>query len=238
MDEYRVNGIVLHAMDYKEKDILITLFTAELGKISAVLKGAKQPNAKNRLAGQPFCFAEWILVKRGEFFVVTQVNILDAFFDLTADYNKFVQATVMLKICNYILKPAMISEQMLVNLLKALKLMVYENVDGALVLIKFVLETLNESGYGLNFKTCGVCGIPIAGDIVLSSATHEFCCVSCSGGYGKQISKKSFSLLKIINLTPYEKLATIKEKSDDLLNALKIVTFDLENVFGVKLKNK
>lgn len=224
-------------MDYKEKDILITLFTAELGKISAVLKGAKQPNAKNKLAGQPFCFAEWILVKRGDFFVVTQVNILDAFFDLTADYDKFVLATVMLKICNYIFKPAMISEQMLVNLLNALKLMVYDNVDGVLVLIKFMLNTLNESGYGLNFKACGVCGMPVAGDIVLSSATNEFCCVSCSGGYGKQISKKSFNLLKIINETGYDKLSTIKEKNDDLLNALKVVTYDLENIFGIKLKN-
>ena len=143
MDEYKVNGIVLGATDHKEKDILITILTAELGKIKAVLKGAKQPNAKFKVAGQPFCFAEWVLVKRGEFFVVTQVSVHDAFFDLTADYDKFLTASAMIEVCNYMLKPGIVNEDILINLLQALKLIVYDDVNNNLVCTKFMLEILN-----------------------------------------------------------------------------------------------
>lgn len=237
MDEYKVNGIVLSATDHKEKDILITILTAELGKIKAVLKGAKQPNAKFKVAGQPFCFAEWVLVKRGEFFVVTQVSINDAFFDLTTDYDKFLVASAMLEICNYMLKPGIVNEKLLINLLYALKLLVYDSVDNNLVCIKFGLETLKCSGYGLNFTSCGVCNMPITSEIILSASTNEFCCVSCSGGFGKEVSKKTYNVLKIIDATSFDTLHTIKEKPDVLLSALSIVKYDMENILGFKIKS-
>lgn len=234
MDELKVNGIVLNSADYKENDILITIFTAELGKIKAVLRGAKQPKAKFKFAGQPFCFAEWILVKRGEFFVVTSVTSHDVFYDLTTDYDNFIVASFMIKLCDYILKPGMINEQLLVAFLQALKAIVYDSVDAKLTYSKFMLETLRLSGYGLNFKTCGVCGLPIAGDILLSSNTNDFCCVSC-GGYGKQISRKCYNLLRIIDETPFSKLASIKEKPENLQLCVEILRFDLQNVFGYRL---
>lgn len=237
MDEYKVNGIVLGATDHKEKDILITILTAELGKIKAVLKGAKQPSAKFKVAGQPFCFAEWVLVKRGEFFVVTQVSVHDAFFDLTADYDKFLTASAMIEVCNYMLKPGIVNEGILINLLQALKLIVYDDVNNNLVCTKFMLEMLKLSGYGLNFDTCGVCNMPIAGDIVLSASTYEFCCVSCSGGYGKEVSKKIYGVLKIIDSTNYDKLQTIKEKPDVIFNSLNVVKFDIENILGFRIKS-
>ncbi len=237
MDEYIVNGIVLSAADYKENDILITLFTAELGKIKAILKGAKQPKAKLKYAGQQFCFAEWVLVKRGEFFTVTSVSVTDAFFDITTDYDKFLNASTLLEICGHILKPAMISETLFVALLKALKYIVYENIDANLVLSKFMLETLTISGYGLNFKACGVCDMPIAGDVILSASTNEFCCVSCSGGFGKNITKKCYGLLKIIDSTPFERLSTIKVKTEDIKECVAVLKFDVSNVFSIKLKD-
>ena len=81
MEEFKVKGVVLASKDYKEKDILITLFTVELGKITAVLRGAKQSKAKLKYAGQPFCFADWILVKKGEYFYVTAVDLIDTFYE-------------------------------------------------------------------------------------------------------------------------------------------------------------
>ena len=35
-------GIVLKAIRYKENDVILTLFTRKLGKVSAIAKGAKR----------------------------------------------------------------------------------------------------------------------------------------------------------------------------------------------------
>ena len=66
MEGIKVNALMLRAADYGENDKILTLLTAELGKISAGIKGVKKAGAKLKFAAQPFCFAEYILSKRGE----------------------------------------------------------------------------------------------------------------------------------------------------------------------------
>lgn len=62
--EIKVNALMLRAADYGENDKILTLLTAEYGKISAAIKGVKKPSAKLKFAAQPFCFAEYILADR------------------------------------------------------------------------------------------------------------------------------------------------------------------------------
>ena len=141
MEEIKVKGIVLNSSDYKDKDILITLFTLELGKIKAVLRGAKQAKAKLKFAGQPFCFADWIMVKRGEYFYVTQVDLLDTFYDLTTDYDNFLVASSLSEVVLEVLKPNMLNDELFVKFLTAIKALVYDKINNDLVLTKFLHNT-------------------------------------------------------------------------------------------------
>jgi len=236
MDEYKVKGIVLSASDYKEKDILITLFTVELGKIRAVLRGAKQAKAKLKFAGQPFCFADWILVKKGEYFYVTTVDLIDTFYELTTDYDSFLIASSINEICIETLKPNMLNESLFLDYLTALKCLVYDKINYNLVFIKFLLNLLNNSGYALNFSTCGTCNMPIMGDIILSSTTNEFTCVSCSNNYGLKVDKREFNALKIISNTNYENLKSVKFSQELLTICINILKYDLQNVFNYRFK--
>ena len=56
--EVKTDAVVLKAIDYKDNDKLLTLFSPSLGKITAGIKGVKKPKAKLAFAAQPFCFAE------------------------------------------------------------------------------------------------------------------------------------------------------------------------------------
>ena len=234
MDEYKVNGIVLSSSDYKEKDILINLFTAELGKIRAVLRGAKQSKAKLKFAGQPFCFAEWILIKKGEYFYVTNVNLFDTFYELTTDYDSFLIASSMSEICLEVLKPNMINEKLFLEFLNALKCLVYDKFDNKLVFSKFILNLFSCSGYGLNFTACGMCNTPIMGDIVLSSNTHEFCCVSCSNNFGLPVSKREYNTLKILFNATWSNLNTVKASDELLVSLIGLLKYNLQNILNHK----
>ena len=59
--ELIVNGLMLKSADYKENDKILTLLTAEKGKITAGIKGVRKAKAKLKFAAQPFCFAEYVL---------------------------------------------------------------------------------------------------------------------------------------------------------------------------------
>ena len=56
--DVKTEAVVLKAIDYKDNDKLLTLFSPSLGKITAGIKGVKKPKAKLAFAAQPFCFAE------------------------------------------------------------------------------------------------------------------------------------------------------------------------------------
>ena len=63
--EIKTEAIVLQAIDYKDNDKLLTLFSPSLGRITAGIRGVKKPTAKLAFSAQPFCFAEYILAEKG-----------------------------------------------------------------------------------------------------------------------------------------------------------------------------
>ena len=52
--EIKVNALVLRAADYGENDKILTLLTAERGKLTAGIKGVRKSGAKLKFAAQPF----------------------------------------------------------------------------------------------------------------------------------------------------------------------------------------
>ena len=62
--EWKADALLLRAADYGESDKMVTLLTADRGKIGAALKGVKKAGAKLRFAAQPFCFAEYQRIEK------------------------------------------------------------------------------------------------------------------------------------------------------------------------------
>jgi len=80
MNEKIVDAIVLKSQDYKENDKIVYLFSPAEGKFSAVLKGVKKASAKLKFAGEPFCFAEYTCVRRGDMATVINAMEKESFF--------------------------------------------------------------------------------------------------------------------------------------------------------------
>ena len=93
--EFIVNALMLRSVDYKENDKILTLLTAERGKISAGIKGVKKAAAKLKFAAQPFCFAEYVLADRGGKYTVINASECESFYDLRTDINKFYAASAV-----------------------------------------------------------------------------------------------------------------------------------------------
>ena len=91
--EIKVNALMLRAVDYNENDKILTFLCAEQGKISAGIKGVKKAGAKLKFASQPFCFAEYVLSKRGERYTVINCSETESFYDLRTDVMKFYAAS-------------------------------------------------------------------------------------------------------------------------------------------------
>ena len=60
MKLFKVKGIVIKEIQYKDNDKIITLLTDEFGKISCLAKGAKKNNSPLLAACQLFVYSEFV----------------------------------------------------------------------------------------------------------------------------------------------------------------------------------
>lgn len=179
MEELKIQGVVLKAVDYKDSDKLITIFSLEKGIITAKLVGVKKAKAKLAFAGQPFCFGEFVLAQKNDFYTVIGANSTDMFFEITSDIDKFYLGLSCLELVNKSLKIGETSPELFVALVRTLGQICYSKAQEMAAVIKFFLQTLAIIGYKLTFDKCSVCGKEMANAEYFSFASGGVVCERC-----------------------------------------------------------
>lgn len=197
-----VNALMLRATDYNENDKILTLLTAERGKITAGIKGVKKAAAKLRFAAQPFCFAEYVLAERNDRFTVINATENESFYDLRTDINKFYAASAAAEAALYLTYEGDECREIFYDLIKALSAMC--EGDERQALIGFLLFALRQSGYGINAENCVYCGTSLLGvdKLRFDMETGAFACGEC--GNGALASRVTYNVIRKLGGKSYE----------------------------------
>ena len=185
---------MLRAVDYLENDKILTLLTAERGKLTAGIKGVKKAGAKLKFAAQPFCFAEYILAERGGRYTVTQASECESFYELRTDINKFYAACAVCEAAIALTYEGDDSGEIFSDCVRTLSSMCAN--DEGLTLIGFLLAVLRKAGYGVSLENCRVCGADLtaAEKMRFNMDTGSFCCWDCGTGVG--VSGVTYNVLR------------------------------------------
>ena len=227
----KVNGITLRAVNYKDSDKILTVFTLEKGKIAVGAKGVRKANAKMKQIAEPFCFAESMLAEKSGRFTVTEINSFDAFFPIRTDISRYYAGMTALELTDAFLPDGLEAAGHFVLLVEFLKKLAYKPINPINLLLKFFFDALNENGYLLKVGGCGRCGAPIEERVFLS--LKDGCCV-CEGC--KKAGENGFSLDTYRHL---EKIANgdfSGEEKETLKNCLRFFGYYVSKVAGVSLK--
>lgn len=199
----KVNALMLRAVDYNENDKILTLLTAESGKITAGIKGVKKAGAKLKFAAQPFCFAEYVLAKRGDKYTVINASEQESFYDLRTDINKFYAASAVLEAVSALTYEGDDCAEIFTECIKTLSEMC--SGDECAALIKFLIFSLRRSGYGIAHENCAVCGSPLTNKdrLRFDMDAGVFTCYDCGNGAGA--SRVTYNVIRKVDGKPYEK---------------------------------
>ena len=198
--EIKSNAIVLRSIDYNESDRLLTLFTAEKGKLTAGIKGVRKKGARLTFASQPFCFAEYILLQKGDKYTVKTAYLYDGFYPLRTDIVRYYAASAAISICLSLLGEEEKADGTFVALVQALKTLSYDEVDPAEPLTEFLLSALTAAGYGINLDGCGYCEEGLGERPYFDFSSGCFSCENCAKGVRASLSTYHF-LRKCSGLT-------------------------------------
>ena len=82
---FRADSIVLKHRDYGEADRLLTLFTRQKGKITAIAKGVRKVRSQKGGHLEPFTHASLLLATGRTWYLVSQAEAQDIYPNLTKD---------------------------------------------------------------------------------------------------------------------------------------------------------
>ncbi len=234
MTEEKVRAIVLSSRDYKEKDKLVELFTVEDGLKTVVLKGVKNNNAKFKFAKEPFCFGEFVLTGASDIKTVTQANLVDSFYDISNDYDRFIAGCKILKLIPAILGRYESNSELFLITLKALKELAYSITNENLILCTFITKAFAQIGYKINVTKCAGCGDVFIGKIYLNADTCEVVCGNCRNYFSVEISGASHNAIKILSKAEFDNINTITIDTKVLTELLKIYQIIMQSRFNYK----
>ncbi len=181
MASHETEAVVLKIFDHGESDKIITFFTSDFGKITAIAKGAKR--SKKRFVGKLELFNHLqILIADNKFsslFRVDEAELLNPFPPLRMDYERFVCSTLASElILNWTADHD--QDENLFHLLTWTYGQLTKNAPKPTLLL-FQLHLLTLLGFHLHLSSCSQCGaeVSISRNFSFFSPKNGVVCSTC-----------------------------------------------------------
>ena len=163
---YKCSAIVLRQRKLGEADKIVTLYTAEFGKVDAVAKGVRR--IKSRLAGhvEPLRHGSFMLARGRNLDIVTQVQSIESFQVLRDDLSKLSYALYAAELMDRATELRAENFDLYRLLLDTLRRFT-ERDDLERILRYYEMRLLMQLGYKPELELCVVCGSELGeGEVV------------------------------------------------------------------------
>ncbi|MCL5283749.1 MAG: DNA repair protein RecO [Armatimonadetes bacterium] len=160
---YNANAIVLHRFDLGETDRIVTLFSREHGRISAVAKGSRRPTSRLSGATEPFTVARLLMATGKSLDVISQCEVRETFPALRSDFETLMCATYLCDLTACTLSEERAAQPVLYDeLLSALYLVQLHPERADLILRTYEMKSLAVLGYEPSLDRCALCGLKLS----------------------------------------------------------------------------
>lgn len=165
MPDTTTAALILRAVDLRESDRLVTLLTRDLGKVSAVARGARSSRKRFGGALEPFALIEVVLGRgrgRDALFTLGEATLIDANARLAGDLERFGAAAFALELAREV-TPEHEPDPRLFDLLVETLGLLSGSPPGATraIAAAAALKILSGAGLGVGAGACTVCGRPV-----------------------------------------------------------------------------
>ncbi|HHY59033.1 MAG TPA: DNA repair protein RecO [Clostridia bacterium] len=160
MGLYKAEGIIIKSFNLGEADRVLTIYTRQYGKISAVAKGVRKSRSKLRGATQTLTHADLVLYRGRSLDTVTQCEAKEMFPGIRADLYRWACAVFMLELVDAMIPEGQPQAGVFVRLLLSLHL-VESLAEPELGALFFAVHLLKLLGYQPQLEACAACGRPL-----------------------------------------------------------------------------
>lgn len=155
----KTKGIVTKIVNYSDNDKILTIITADLGKIQVFCKGAQKLKNSTLASTEFLSFSEFVLYDgRSDMYHLSSADVIEVFYNLRIDLDKLSYATVMAQIMNDVCQEGELSYKKLQLYLNTLYVLSETDKDLEFVFSVFRIRLLAILGFIPRLGACATCG--------------------------------------------------------------------------------
>lgn len=175
-------GVVLRETETKEADKILTLLTAERGKLSVIARGVRRKRCQYAACAQSLAYSEWTLYRRGNWYYASDGSTLELFQGLRADLDAAALGFYLAELTEAVTTEEAPAGQLLSHLLNGLYALSTLHKAPALVKPAFEIRLLCLAGYEPLVDSCAYCGRPDPEEPLLDVVQGVLRCRKCGSG--------------------------------------------------------
>ncbi|MCH7837754.1 MAG: DNA repair protein RecO [Chloroflexi bacterium] len=210
---YKSSAIVLRQRGLGDVDKIITLYTAEYGKLDAVAKGVRR--VKSRLAGhvEPFSHCSYLLARGRNLDIITQAQTIETFLPLRDDLGRLSHALYAVELVERGTEERSENFALYRLLLDTLRRLAQRD-DLDTILRFFEMAALGQLGYRPELGQCVVCGRPPEAEAsVWAPGLGGVVCSRCrpGGTLVRRLSGGALDALRLLQGGDFEEVARLQQ---------------------------
>ena len=181
-------ALVLRGVDYKESDKVLTLFTQEMGKLTASARGCRKKGSPIAAGCQLLCWSEMVLYEYQGRWVVKEASTERQFRGVRDDLEKLSLACYLAEVTEVLSVEGIAVPELLSLILNSLHALEKMNKPLPLVKAAFELKAMCLAGYEPMLEGCAVCGEETPPDSRFHLREGVLHCAACRSELGDGIS--------------------------------------------------
>lgn len=184
-----VQAIVLRTYPLREQDLVVVLYTKELGKIRAAAYGGRKPTSRLNSFCQPFvCGVVQLQTGNYDLAAMRQAEVELGLGAVRTDMTKAAFAAYFAEVFG-LLTPERQQDTALFEVLRQYLLRLNASPDQLLKQVQagFLMQLLAQLGYALQLQSCAICGNELSNRMRFSPEYGGVICRGCAAGITSEL---------------------------------------------------
>lgn len=216
-EDFETDALVISERQIGEADKLITLLSAEHGKITVNAKGAMSLKSRYSSSTQLFSYSTYLLRRRGNYCYIRDAQINECFLGLRNDIERLSLANYICDVTASFAQEEYHSEPELritLNMLHALANR--PDIPAEQIKAAFEMRIAGIEGYAPDTSRCGICGAGLEEKRSLNPVDGMFLCKKCRTPDYPSVSDAVFDAVNYLLTAPLPRLLSFKLDENEL----------------------
>ena len=212
-----IHGLVLRETESREADKILTVLSAERGRIGVIARGARRKNSRISAAAQLYVYSEMTVYESRGYLILTEASTAELFMGLRAELPLLALAGYFADLAEEATEEGEDAEELLRLLLNALYALSALGKPPDTVKAAFELRLLSLAGFAPRTDACMHCGRAADGGGVFDLEGGGLLCPACAEGHGGvPLSAAAVAALRYILTAPAKRLYAFSLRGDAL----------------------